>query len=59
MLAPRHREQQLLRRDGREDLAEAAQLDRDDDDGGEGGDVDQDVLDDRRSRPARAGRSNR
>ena len=37
----------FCRRHGREDLAEAAELDGDHDDGDEGGDVDQDVLDDR------------
>ena len=53
------RQQQLRRRHRREDLAEAAELDRNHDDGGERRDVDQDVLDDgdrgRRAQAARIG----
>ena len=56
---PGHRQQQLLRRHGGEDLAEAAELHGNDDDGDERGDVDQDVLDDgdrcRRAQTARIG----
>ena len=52
-----HREQQLRRRNGGKNLAEAAKLDRDDDDRGEGGEIDQHVLDDgdRRRRAQSAG----
>ncbi len=46
MLAPGVGEQQFRRRHRGENLAEAAHLDRDDNDGGERGDVDQNVLDD-------------
>ena len=57
VLAPGTASSSFCRRHGRENLAEAAELDRDDDDGGESRDVDQDVLDDRdRRRRAQAAR---
>src|SRR5712671_5249726 len=40
-------QQQFLHRDPREDLAEAPELDRNDDHRGESGEIDQDILDDR------------
>ena len=57
MCAPGTASSSFVRRHGREDLAEAAELDRNDDDRREGRDVDQDVLDDRdRGRRAQAAR---
>ena len=46
----RHREQHFLRRNGGEDLREAAELDRDGDDDREGRDVDENILHDRDGR---------
>ena len=53
----RYREQHLLRRYRGENLAKAAELNRCDNDGGKGGDVDQGILDhrDRGRRPQAAG----